>query len=259
MLRRVFAFQRLDQLPQQFVSRNLRQTPNPAEFQDPPAEKSGSFSETINRRIAAPRPTTGTLIYLISFGIVAATTVGAFFGVAFLLLAHPKGEIVADLPIHHIGAEVSPPRSNTLPPSDSSAAAPAASGSSSERAAGSSDGVAAPPLSVSDWTSANTLPPSDSSAAAPAASGSSSERAAGSADGVTSSLLSVPDWTSAIPPKYLRAHRRGREARMTGTTADRLNHQELASLLAGRTLSPLSAMPWRRMRGGRHLEYTGRE
>ena len=216
MLRRVFAFQRLDQLPQQFVSRNLRQTPNPLEFQDPPAEKSDSFSETINRRIAAPRLTTDTLIYLISFGIVAATTIGAFFGVAFLLLAHPKVEIVADLPIHHIGAEVSPPRSNTLPPSDSSAAAPAASGSSSERAAGSSDGV-------------------------------------------TSSPLSVPDWTSAIPPKYLRAHRRGRETRMTGTTADRLNHQELASLLAGRTLSPLSAMPWRRMRGGRHLEYTGRE
>jgi hypothetical protein len=140
MLRRVFAFQRLDQLPQQFVSRNLRQTPNPLEFQDPPAEKSDSFSETINRRIAAPRLTTDTLIYLISFGIVAATTIGAFFGVAFLLLAHPKVEIVADLSIHHIGAEVSPPRSNTLPPSDSSAAAPAASGSSSERAAGPSDG-----------------------------------------------------------------------------------------------------------------------
>jgi hypothetical protein len=212
---RVFAFQQLDELPQQFVPRNLRQTSNPAEFRDTPGEKSDFFSETVNRRTAAPRLTIGTLIYLVSVGIVAATTVGAFLGVAFLLLAHPKVAIVADLPIHHIDPEVSPQRSDTLPPSDNSASAPTESGSSSERAASSSDGVAAPPLSV-------------------------------------------PDWTPAIPPYYLRAHRHGRGARMTGTTADRLNHQELAGLLAGRTMPPLSAMPSVRMRGGRH-QNTGRE
>jgi hypothetical protein len=209
---RVFAFQRLDELPQQFAPRNLRQTSNPAEFRDTPAEKSDFFSETVNRRTAAPRLTIRTLIDLVSFGIAAATTVGASFGVAFLLLADPKVEIVADLPIHQIDPEVSSQRSDTLPPSDSSASAPTESGSSSERAASSSDRVAAPPFLV-------------------------------------------PDWTSAIPPKYLRAHRHGREARMTGTTADRLNHQELAGLLAGRTMPPLSAMPSGRMRGGRHQEH----
>jgi hypothetical protein len=201
------AFQRLDELPKRFVPRNLRQTSSPVEFRDTPAETSDVFSETVDRRIAAPRLTIGTLIYLVSFGIVAATTVGAFFGVAFFSLAHPKVEVetVADLPVHQIDAEVSSQRSDTLPPLDSSASLPTEPGSSSGRAAESSDRVTAPPLSV-------------------------------------------PDWTPAIAPNYLRAHRHGRGARMTGTTADQLNHQELAGLLAGRTMPPLSAMPSGRMR-----------
>jgi hypothetical protein len=191
---RVFAFQRLDEVPKQLVPRNLRQTSNPAEFRDTPAEKSETvFSETVNRRITATRLTIETLIYLASVGIVAATTVGAFFGVAFLLLAHPKVEveILADLLNHQIDAEVSPQRSDTLPPSDSFASAPTGLGSSSERAAESSGRVAAPPLSV-------------------------------------------PDRTPAIAPNYLRAPRHGHVPRMTGTTADQLNHQELEGLLAGR-------------------------
>jgi hypothetical protein len=198
------AFQRLDELPKRFVPRNLRQTSSPVEFRDTPAETSDVFSETVDRRIAAPRLTIGTLIYLVSCGIVAATTVGAFFGVAFLSLAHPKVEveIVADLPIHQIDSEVSTQRSDTLPPLDSSASLPTEPGSSSGRAAESSDRVTAPPLSV-------------------------------------------PDWTPAIAPNYLRAHRHGRGVR---TTADRLNQQELAGLLAGRTMPPLSAMPSGQMR-----------
>jgi hypothetical protein len=192
---RVFAFQRLDEPPKQLVPRNLRQTSNPAEFRDTPAEKSDVFSETVNRRVAATRLAMDTLFYLVSLGIVAATTVGAFFGVAFLLLAHREVEveILADLLNHKVDTEVSSQRSDTFPPSDSSASAPTGSGSSSERATQSSDRVASP-------------------------------------------LLSVPDWTPAIPPNYLRAHRHRREARMTGTTADQLNHQQLAGLLAGRSL-----------------------
>jgi hypothetical protein len=192
---RVFAFQQLDELVKQLVGRNLRQTSNPAEFRDTPAEKSDVFSETFNRRVAATRLAMDTLIYLISVGIVATATVGAFFGVAFVLLAHPRVEvgILADLLNQQVDAEVSPQRSDTFPPSDSSAAVPTESGSSSERAAESSDHLAAP-------------------------------------------RLSVPDWTPAIPPNYLRAHRHGRGARMTGTTADQLNRQELAGLLAGRSL-----------------------
>jgi hypothetical protein len=207
MLPRVLAFQRLDDVPQRFVSRNRRQTSYPAEFRDTP-------SETVNQPTAAPRLTIGTVIYLVSFGIVAATTVGVLFGVAFLLLAHPKVAIVADLLIHHNDAEVSQQRSDTFSPSDSSGSAPTERGSSSEPAAKPSDDIAAPPLSI-------------------------------------------PDWTAAIPFKYPRTHRSG--AQMTRTTADLLNHQELAGLLAGRAMPPLSGMQWGRMRGGRHQEHTGRE
>ena len=90
MPRRIFATQLLDELPQQLTPRSVPRTSDPAGFFDTPVEKSGLFSETGNKRTAAPQLTIGTLLYLVSLGMVAAATVGVFFGIGFLLLAHPK-------------------------------------------------------------------------------------------------------------------------------------------------------------------------
>jgi hypothetical protein len=115
MPRRIFATQLLDELPQQLTPRSVPRTSDPAGFFDTPVEKSGLFSETGNKRTAAPQLTIGTLLYLVSLGMVTAATVGAFFGIGFLLLAHPKEEPIAGAGTRHFGAEVSPWRSSLLP------------------------------------------------------------------------------------------------------------------------------------------------
>jgi hypothetical protein len=65
-----------------------------------------------------------TLLYLVSLGMVAAATVGAFFGIGFLLLAHPKEEPIAGAGTRDFGAEVSPWRSSLLPRPDNAASPP---------------------------------------------------------------------------------------------------------------------------------------
>jgi hypothetical protein len=128
MPRRIFATQLLDELPQQFAPRSVPRPSNPAWFFDTPAEKSGLFSETGNERTAAPQLTIGTLLYLVSLGMVAAATVGAFFGVGFLLLAHPKEATIAGAGTRDFDAEVSPWRSSFFPPSDGAASQPSETG-----------------------------------------------------------------------------------------------------------------------------------
>jgi hypothetical protein len=124
MPRRIFATQLLDELPQQLTPRSVPRTSDPAGFFDTPVEKSGLFSETGNKRTAAPQLTIGTLLYLVSLGMVAAATVGAFFGIGFLLLAHPKEEPIAGAGTRDFGAEVSPWRSSLLPRPDNAASPP---------------------------------------------------------------------------------------------------------------------------------------
>jgi hypothetical protein len=108
----------------QAASAPYSRTSDPAGFFDTPVEKSGLFSETGNKRTAAPQLTIGTLLYLVSLGMVAAATVGAFFGIGFLLLAHPKEEPIAGAGTRDFGAEVSPWRSSLLPRPDNAASPP---------------------------------------------------------------------------------------------------------------------------------------
>jgi hypothetical protein len=128
MPRRIFATQLLDELPQQLAPQSVPRTSDRAGFFDTPVEKSGLSSETGNERTAAPQLTTGTLLYLVSLGMVAAATAGAFFGVGFLLLAHPKEETIAGTGTRDFGAEVSPWRSRLLPLPDNAASPPPETG-----------------------------------------------------------------------------------------------------------------------------------
>src|ERR1700745_2323770 len=55
-----------------------------------PAKAPGAPSEPSNERTTAPEPHVGTLLYLISFGVVATATAVVFFGISFFLLARPS-------------------------------------------------------------------------------------------------------------------------------------------------------------------------
>ena len=46
-----------------------------------------------SRRAPAERPHIGSMVYLLLVGLVAAATIGIFFGIAFFLLAQPKDKI----------------------------------------------------------------------------------------------------------------------------------------------------------------------
>jgi hypothetical protein len=128
MPRRIFATQLLDELPQQLAPQSVPQTSDPAGFFDTPVEKSGLVSETGNERTAAPQLAIGTLLYLVSLGMVAAATAGAFFGVGFLLLAHPKEETVAGGGTRDFGAEVSPVALQSPPLPDNASSPPPETG-----------------------------------------------------------------------------------------------------------------------------------
>jgi hypothetical protein len=81
---------------------------------------------TLCDREAEPGFTIGILLCLLSLGIVAITTVAAFFGAAFLLLAHPAPEMIAGADAHDRGAEVKTMGSSALAyPSGASPSVPA--------------------------------------------------------------------------------------------------------------------------------------
>jgi hypothetical protein len=69
---------------------------------------------TLCDRKAEPRFTIGILLCLLSLGIVAITTIAAFFGAAFLLLAHPAPEMIAGADGRDRGAEVKAMGSSAL-------------------------------------------------------------------------------------------------------------------------------------------------
>ena len=81
----------LNALPRQVARRNAPQTSHP---QSP--EIAGKGADTPNERIRALEPNVGALLYLMFIGVVALATVGVFFGLGFLMLAHPSEKLIAD-------------------------------------------------------------------------------------------------------------------------------------------------------------------
>ena len=80
MPRRTLGKQVFDELAQQLSSRNS----GPQSAKAP-----GAPSDLPNEGIRTPEPNLGTVLYLVSLGVVATATAVVFFGLAFFLFAHP--------------------------------------------------------------------------------------------------------------------------------------------------------------------------
>ena len=78
------------ELAQQLASRSSRRNSG-----SQPAKAPGALSDLPNEG-TTPEPNLGTLLYLISLGVVATATGVVFFGLGFFLLAHPDEELIAD-------------------------------------------------------------------------------------------------------------------------------------------------------------------
>ena len=88
-----------DELAQQPASRNA----------GPPLAKApGAASDAPHARTRAAEPHVGTLLYLISLGVVATATAVVFFGLAFFLLARPSEELTVDPSARDRGVEIKP-------------------------------------------------------------------------------------------------------------------------------------------------------
>ena len=56
--------------------------------------------------IRALEPNVGALLYLMSLGVVALATVGVFFGLGFVMLAHPSEKLIAGSDAHDRGVAI---------------------------------------------------------------------------------------------------------------------------------------------------------
>jgi hypothetical protein len=87
-----------DELARQLGPRSSRRNSGPRAAKAP-----GTLSNPPNERTRALEPNVGTLLYLISLGVVAIATVAVFFGLGFFLLAHrvqaPGQEIPSCFPL----------------------------------------------------------------------------------------------------------------------------------------------------------------
>ena len=63
-------------------------------------------------RVPAATPDAGTLLYLVSLGLVATAVVVVFFGLGFLLLAHPEDEALSAAGLDNRSAEAQASRSS---------------------------------------------------------------------------------------------------------------------------------------------------
>src|SRR5215472_9933089 len=67
------------------------------------------------------KPDAGTLLYLVSLGLVATAVVVVFFGLGFLLLAHPEDEALSAAGLDNRSAEAQASRSSGSPAQSSQA------------------------------------------------------------------------------------------------------------------------------------------
>ena len=79
------------------------------------AKAPGTLSDLPNEGTRTPETNLGTLLYLISLGVVATATAVVFFGISFFLLAHPDMELIAGPSARNGGVEVEPQRADLVP------------------------------------------------------------------------------------------------------------------------------------------------
>jgi hypothetical protein len=113
MHRRMLRKQSFDELARQFVARSATRNSGPKSAKAP-----GTLSDP-DERTRALEPNVGTLLYLISLGVVAIATVAVFFGLGFFLLARPDDEMIAAA--RDRGVEVAPQRADLVSPPNTDA------------------------------------------------------------------------------------------------------------------------------------------
>jgi hypothetical protein len=116
MPHRTLAGQLFDALALQLARRSAPRTSNSQS-----AEIPGTPSDLPNERTGAPEPYVGTLLYLVSLGVVAITIAVVFFGLGLSLLTHPDKEPIAGPGASHGGVEVRPRPSDLVPSPDKEA------------------------------------------------------------------------------------------------------------------------------------------
>lgn len=130
---RAFTTLLLTELAQQPAPRRAAKTSDPASFPDMLVDKSDTRPDTGDLGLAvspsasppihaaASRLPVGILLYLISVGLVAAATIGVFFGTGFFLLAHHAEETTAGSGIRDHGTAIKLSRSGIFQHSDDDA------------------------------------------------------------------------------------------------------------------------------------------
>ncbi len=105
MPRRTLATWLYEELALQLAPRSAPQNSGPQSAKAP-----GTLSDPPNECTRAPEPSVGTLLYLVSLGVVATATVVVFFGLGFFLLIHPNEVLIAGA--RDRGIEVEPRRTD---------------------------------------------------------------------------------------------------------------------------------------------------
>ena len=181
-----------------------------------------------------PEPNLGTLLYLISLGVVAIATVAVFFGPGFFLLARPDEELIADA--RDRGVEVAPQHADLVSPPNKDAApfpAQTAPAPSVPPEPSPETHEVSPPASKD--AALGTAIAADTGAANATFYGSSSQEQPGLRSNVDEATLATPTGVT-----HAAAHHR--MAARTGSTANRLNQEELARLQSGSSMPPPAAM-----------------
>jgi hypothetical protein len=186
------------------------------------AKAPGAPSYLPNEGIRTPEPNLGTSLYLVSLGVVAAATVVVFFGLGFFLLARPSEGLTVNPGARDRGVEIEPRRpdpaaSSGLDAAPSTVQTPVRS-VFPEKPPEAPD-VSPPPRKGTTSGSAS----SADTVAANALDASSSQEQPGLRSNADEATLARPTGVTHAAAHHKRAPR-------TGSTANQLNHEELAHL-----------------------------
>jgi hypothetical protein len=193
------------------------------------AKAPGALSDPPNERATAAEPRVGTLLSLISLGVVATATAVVFFGLAFFLLTRPSEGLTVDPSAHDRGVEIEPRRpdpaaSPGLDTAPSTVQTPAPSVSPEKT-------PKAPNLLPQPRTATTLGSASDADTVSANATfyGSSSQERPGLRSNAGEATLATPTGVTHAAAHHRRAPR-------MGSIANQLNHQELAQLQTGSSM-----------------------
>jgi hypothetical protein len=218
------------ELAQQLASRSSRRNSG-----SQPAKAPGALSDLPNEGTTTPEPNLGTLLYLISLGVVATATAVVFLGLAFFLLTRTSEGLTVDPRARDRGVEIEPRRPDPVPSPGLDAAlstvqTPARSVFLEKRPG--------PP---------DVLPPATKDTASGLASAADTGEANATFDGSSSQeqpglRSNADEATLATPTGLTHASAHHKMAPRTGSIANQLNHEELARLQTGSSMPPPAPM-----------------